>query len=70
MANDLRNDLAKARDVYLDTFLGKEACDLSTLTGQRAAFYLRNRIEAAFVAGWNAKEAHVPALPKSQEPTP
>jgi hypothetical protein len=46
--SDLRNPLAKARDKYL----GNHAA----LDGAPSGQYLRNRIEAAFCAGWSAAE--------------
>lgn len=54
---DLRNDLARARDEWMLTDAGERACDPHTLgRPPRSGEYLRNRIEAAFVAGWNARE--------------
>lgn len=52
---DLRNDLAKARDEWFagdglgmtDSYILKEA---------RFETYLRNRLETAFCAGWNARD--------------
>lgn len=49
--SDLRNALARARDEWLDGDVGQHAASGSP-TGQ----YLRNRLEAAFCAGWNAAE--------------
>lgn len=48
---DLRNAIAKARDDFLDSAEG-----IRLTKGTAQGQYLRNRIEAAFVAGWNAKE--------------
>lgn len=47
---DLRNDLAKARDAWLDSQEGVECC-----AGTCSHQYLRNRLERAFIAGWNAR---------------
>ena len=51
IAIDLRNPLAKARDEWLESQDGKDCCD-----GEARGQYLRNRLEAAFIAGWTAKE--------------
>jgi hypothetical protein len=53
---DLRNDLAKARDAWFESAEGKRAVDSTTLPNANAYTYLRNRLESAFIAGWNAKE--------------
>jgi hypothetical protein len=45
---DRRNPLAKARDKYL--------ANHAALDGAPSGVYLRNRIEAAFCAGWSAAE--------------
>lgn len=60
-----RHPLAKARDEYLDSPAGKSACDLGSLPATNP-IYLRNRIESAFISGWNAAEEH--AQMKSMEP--
>ena len=56
-SEDLPNPLAKARD---DFMLSREACYLCDPTSIGApahcGLYLQDRIEAAFVAGWNACE--------------
>lgn len=44
-----KSRLAKARDKWLGSEEGKKCCGGSTC-GQ----YLQNRLELAFVAGWNA----------------
>jgi hypothetical protein len=48
----MKNRLAKARDKWLESKEGSECC-AGTATGQ----YLRNRLEWAFIAGWDAREA-------------
>jgi hypothetical protein len=48
---DLRNPLAKARDKFFESLQG-DALTVGMPGGQ----YLRNRLEAAFIAGWNACE--------------
>ena len=57
MTSDLRTPIAKARD---NLMLGKEGerwCyALGISTPKRINSYLRNRIEAAIIAGWNACE--------------
>lgn len=54
---DLRNDLAKARDAWFESAEGQR---LSSGEGigvyGDANYYLRNRLEAAFIAGWEAME--------------
>ena len=47
--SDLRNDLAKARDAWLESPEGIR-CQKPGAFG----VYLRNRLESAFIAGWNA----------------
>lgn len=48
---DLRSPLAKACDEWL------ESDDAKTLAeGQTEGVYLRNRLQHAFLAGWNACE--------------
>ena len=57
MKKDLRSPLAKARDKWLESERGKECINpvgIGVLECNR--MYLRNRIESAFIAGWNAKE--------------
>lgn len=49
-ARDLRNDLAKARDAWLESSEGRICC-----SGYPGGEYLRNRLVAAFIAGWNAR---------------
>lgn len=54
---DLRNDIAKARDAYLASPEGQRGIDGHSIAlPYRTHQFLRNRIEAAFIAGWNAKE--------------
>lgn len=48
---DMRKAIAKARDAWLESPEGERCCD-----GQASGYYLRNRIEAAFCAGYNASE--------------
>lgn len=47
----MKSKLAKARDRWLQSDEG-EKCS----TGQTHGQYLRNRIERAFIAGWEACE--------------
>jgi hypothetical protein len=47
--SDLRNDLAKARDIWLDSDEG-----IRCIEGSATGRYLQNRVEHAFVSGWNA----------------
>jgi hypothetical protein len=51
MPKDLRTPIAKARDYWLESKEGQK-CRFGVAEGQ----YLENRLAAAFVAGWNAKE--------------
>ena len=64
MIADLPNPLAKARDEFM---LSREACYLCDPTSIGApahcGLYLQDRIEAAFLAGWNACEAAQPVQP-------
>lgn len=54
---DLRNPLAKARDEFLDSEEGVRAADpISLKASGEMRQYLRNRIENAFVRGWEAAE--------------
>lgn len=55
---DLRDKLAKCRDEWMLSREGIKCQDGST-----SGRYLRNRLERAFVAGWNAHEA----LAKTQD---
>lgn len=48
---DMRNDVAKARDEWM---LSNEGC--RCLDGITSGRYLQNRLEAAFITGWNARE--------------
>ena len=50
---DLRNDLAKARDDFMEHAETKGMLIVHTLGP--TSYYLRNRIESAFIAGWNAR---------------
>jgi hypothetical protein len=47
MKADLRSPIAKSRDAYFETFKGKKACE-----GSAEGQYLRNRLEAAYLAGY------------------
>lgn len=49
--NDLRTPIAKARDKWLASKDGLRAQE-----GIAQWIYLRNQLEAGFVAGWNAHE--------------
>jgi len=49
-----KSPLAKARDKWLASEDGKECCH-GTTTGQ----YLLNRLERAFIAGWDAREKRI-----------
>ena len=56
-SEDLPNPLAKARDEFMLGPEGTRLCDaLGIGAPARCGLYLRDRIEAAFVAGWNACE--------------
>lgn len=55
--NDLRSPLAKARDEFLDSNDGRDLCDSRNLPATAFSQYLRNRLEKAFIAGWNARDA-------------
>jgi len=48
---DYRNDLAKARDKWLNSKEGLKAGE-----GETSGQFLRNRLERAFIAGWKAAE--------------
>lgn len=47
----MKSGLAKVRDEWLKSKEGKECCE-GTTKGQ----YLQNRLERAFIAGWEAYE--------------
>lgn len=49
---DLRNELARARDDWMRSDAGRRCRG-----GSPEGCYLDNRIEAAFIAGWNARDA-------------
>jgi hypothetical protein len=51
MARDLRSSLAKARDIWLESDEGHRCCD-----GTPTGVFLKNRIEAAFLAGATTAE--------------
>lgn len=52
---DLRSPLAKARDKFLDSEEGVRAADpISLKAPTEMRQYLRNRLENAFVRGWEA----------------
>lgn len=55
--SDLRSSLAKARDDFLDSEAGRDLCDSRNLPATAFSQYLRNRLEQAFIAGWNARDA-------------
>lgn len=48
--DDIRNDKARARDAWLESLLH------IPLEGSVSGVYLRNRLEAAFCAGYDAGE--------------
>jgi hypothetical protein len=57
VARDNRNAIAKARDEYLGSPDGAALTNPATLCRVPDSYiYLRNRIEAAFLAGWAARE--------------
>jgi hypothetical protein len=60
--DDLRNDLAKARDAWMGSLEGQ-----SCSSGQAQGKYLMNRLELAFIAGWHAKESPPPSIPEKAE---
>lgn len=49
---DLRNPLSKARDLWFETDEGKRAAKPATTV--LAAQFLKNRLDSAFIAGWDA----------------
>jgi hypothetical protein len=55
--DDLRSALAKARDVFLESEHGWDLCDNRNLPPTPHSQYLRNRLEVAFIAGWDARNA-------------
>jgi hypothetical protein len=62
MMADLRNDLAKARDGFLESDEGKKCCE-----GSAEGQFLKNRIEAAFLAGVNYMEKKKAESEKGEE---
>ena len=62
MIADFRNPIAKARDEFMLGPEGTRLCDaLGIGAPARCGLYLRDRIEAAFLAGWNACEQEMAA---------
>lgn len=64
---DIRHPAARARDAWMQSIEGRR-CVEGHATGQ----YLRNRIELAFLAGWNARDAQNKSArrrPGAKEPT-
>lgn len=53
----MKSNLAKARDKWLLSDNGKECCE-----GQTSGQYLQNRLEKAFIAGYNAVEEQIKEL--------
>lgn len=61
MMADMRNDLAKARDAWLESLEGVECAE-----GRSEGQFLRNRLERAFLAGWFSCEVKTKELAKEQ----
>lgn len=55
MKTDFRNPAAIARDEWIDSQEGKDACDASTLGTNAPNYYLQNRLGRAFLAGMEAQ---------------
>ena len=51
---DLRNPLAKARDKWFASDEGERMADTLMLCERNHAEYLKNRLEVAFIAGYEA----------------
>jgi hypothetical protein len=51
----MKSDLAKARDDWLNSLIGKQCCQ-----GSSSGQYLENRLKRAFIAGWDARESFEP----------
>lgn len=63
MRKDMRHPSAKARDEWINSDAGQKAVDASTLTrGDSANFYLKNRLESAFAAGYKAAQDQLKAI--------
>ncbi len=45
----MKSELAKARDRWLESKDGAKCCE-----GKTHGIYLKNRLERAFIAGWDA----------------
>jgi hypothetical protein len=52
---DLRSTLAKSRDCWMLSPEGMRAAE-----GTASGIFLCNRLETAFIAGWNAREKEPP----------
>ncbi len=65
--SDRRTPLAKARDEFLESDAGKKLTDASTLGNTSPDYYLRNRLERAFMAGVAAQRA-LAQSPTSKQP--
>lgn len=61
--SELRNALAIARDDFFASLSG------ATLDGAPSGKYLRNRLELAFVSGWDAHEKRTPPASPDSKPT-
>lgn len=57
MAEDLRSELAIKRDEWFESDEGKRCCADGLSGREDAKKYLKNRLEAAFLAGAKANEA-------------
>ena len=65
---DLRSPLAKARDKFLESDEGVRAADpISLKAPSEMRQYLRNRIENAFVRGWEAGQKAPRSTPRRGE---
>lgn len=53
----MKSELAKARDEWLNSDEGRKCCE-----GWASAGYLQNRLERAFIAGYNFSEERIKDL--------
>jgi len=53
---DLRNNKARARDKWMESAEAKRLIKISTQPDEFNSQFARNRLEAAFIAGWDAAQ--------------
>jgi len=64
LREEMKSDLAKARDEWLKSSIGEQCCK-----GSPSGQYLQHRLEAAFIAGWGAYEKAQREVQENRSPT-